>query len=63
MKRKMLRLIVFCMFVTLAAGSLSTAAIAQDAAGQDPVLIVKVRNIDQLISDVERLVPQTACCA
>jgi hypothetical protein len=42
------------MFIGLAAGSLSTAAIAQD-----PVLIIKIRNIDQLISDMERLVPQT----
>ncbi len=59
MKSKILRLMVFCMFIGLAAGSLSSAAIAQGGPDQDPVLIVKIRNIDQLISDLERLVPQT----
>ena len=59
MKRKMLRLIVFCMFIGLAAGSLSTTVIAQEEPFLDPVLMVKVRNIDRLISDIEKLVPQT----
>jgi len=59
MKKRMLRLFVFCMFAGLAAGLLSLAVYAQETTGQDPVLMVKIRNIDQFISDIERLVPQT----
>lgn len=59
MKRKMLRLFVFCMFTGLLSGFLSTAASAQEMTGQDPVLMVKVRDINQLLSDVEKLMPQT----
>jgi len=59
MKRKMLRLIVFCMFIGLVAGFLSPAVNAQEGPDPEPVLMIKVRNIDQLISDVEKFVPQT----
>jgi hypothetical protein len=59
MRKRMLRLAVFCMFIGLVAGFLSPAVNAQEAPGQNPVLTVKVRNIDRLISDIEKLAPQT----
>ena len=58
MKRKMLGLIVFCIFTGLVAGFLSPAANAQEIADQNPVLLVKVSNIDQLLSDAEKLISQ-----
>ncbi len=59
MKRKMLRLIVFCLFMGLVTGFLLSAANAQPGTDQDPVLMVKIRNIDQLIDDIEKLMAQT----
>lgn len=59
MKRKMLRLLVFCMFIGLAAGFPAQAANAQGGSDQDFVLMVKVRNLAQLINDIQQLVPQT----
>jgi hypothetical protein len=59
MKRKMLRLMVFCMFVGLVSGFLLPTASAQGEADQNPVLTVKVRDINRLISDIQKLVPPT----
>ena len=57
MKTKMFTLIALGMIAFLAAGFMPPAAKAQGQAGQGLQLLIKIRNIDQLLNDVERLMP------
>lgn len=57
--KKLMKLIVFCIFSGLIAGFIPPMASAQGEAGEVPVLLIKIRNIDQLLNDVERLILMT----
>ncbi|MDJ0884502.1 MAG: tetratricopeptide repeat protein [Desulfobacterales bacterium] len=57
MKTKLSTWIALGMIVFLTAGFMASAAMAQDEAGQGPQLLIMIRNIDQLLNDVERLMP------
>ncbi len=57
MKTKVLKLIVICMLAGLCAGLTLTTAYAQNAADQAPQLLIKIRDINQLMSDIEKLTP------
>ena len=57
MKTKMSTWIALGMIALLTAGFMPPAVTAQGAAGQGPQLLIMIRNIDQLLNDVERLMP------
>lgn len=57
MKTKMKRVLVICMFAGFIAGLIPQAANAQQEANQSPILLVKIRNINQLLDDVQKLMP------
>jgi hypothetical protein len=57
MKRKLLSLISLSLLALLPAVFMPTAANAQDGTNQRPQLIIKIRNIDQLLQDIEKLMP------
>ena len=57
MKTRLFTLIALTVIVVLAAGLTPSAAEAQDGADQRPPLLIKIRNIDQLLNDVEQLMP------
>ncbi len=57
MKTKVLKLIVICMLAGFCAGLALTTAYAQNAADQAPQLLIKIRDINQLMSDIEKLTP------
>ena len=59
MKRKLLNLVVLCLFAGLAAGFIPMAADAQDGTNQKPQLLIKIHNIDQFLNDIEKLMPRT----
>jgi hypothetical protein len=59
MKAKMIWLIMFCLFAGLVAGFAPMAVDAQETSGQEPILLIKIRNIDQFQSDVEKIMPPT----
>jgi hypothetical protein len=59
MKRKLLNLVVLCLFTGLAAGFIPVAADAQDGTNQKPQLLIKIHNIDQFLNDIEKLMPRT----
>ena len=48
------------MFVAFMAGFISSAANAQDANNQSPILLVKIRNIERFLSDMGTFMPQSA---
>lgn len=52
-----MQLIVFCTLAGLVTGLMPLAANAQEENDQSPLLLVKIRNIEQLLSDVEKLIP------
>jgi hypothetical protein len=56
MKRKLLKLIILCLFLGLNAGFIPATAGAQDEANQKPQLLIKIRNIDQFLNDIEKLI-------
>jgi hypothetical protein len=55
MKGKLLNLIVLCLLAGLVVGCIPTAVNAQDGTKQRPQLLIKVRNIGQLLSDIDKL--------
>jgi hypothetical protein len=57
MKTQMLKLVVLCMFAGWAIVLAPPAADAQGGADQGPQLLIKIRNIDRLLNDIERLMP------
>ena len=57
MKTNVLKLIVICMYTVLSTGWGSTMAHAQNTNDQPPQLVIKIRDINQLMSDVEQLIP------
>jgi hypothetical protein len=60
MKPQFLKQIAIFMLLVFMAGYIPPAANAQTATKQEPVLLVKIRNIERFLNDVERLMPQTA---
>lgn len=60
MRTKVLKQIAICMFVVLTAGFISPAADAQETNNQNPILLVKIRNIERFLNDIETLMPQTS---
>lgn len=57
---KTLKRMAFCLLVVLVAGFISAAAEAQEAGSQSPLLLIKIRNVEQFITDAGRLMPQVA---
>jgi hypothetical protein len=61
MQRKLLYVIVLCLFAELTSGFMPVAAFAQDGTNQNPQLLIKIRNIDQLLDNIEKMIqPPTA---
>jgi hypothetical protein len=58
MKTKFLSQVAILIFAALLIGIVYPAAHAQDANKQTPVIVVKIRDIEQFLSAVERLSPQ-----
>jgi hypothetical protein len=56
MKRKLLSLIAICLLAGLTAELIPAAAGAQEASTQKPQLLIKIRNIDQFLDDIDKLV-------
>ncbi len=57
MKTKMMKLLVFCMFAGLVAVFITTASEAQQEDDQRLILLIKIGNINQFLSDAEKLMP------
>ncbi len=57
MQIKMFTLIAIAVAAVLVAGVTPPVAEAQGAVPRGPQLLIKIRNIDQLLNDVERLIP------
>jgi hypothetical protein len=55
MKRNLLNLIAICVLAGLVAGLIPAAAVAQDTSAQKPQLLIKIRNLDQFLNDVDKL--------
>jgi hypothetical protein len=60
MRTKILNRVAVFMFIVLLVGFISPTANAQEADNQSPILLVKIRNIERFLSDIEKLVPQAA---
>ncbi len=60
MKTDWLKPIAFCMFLALVIGSISLEARAQGENNQAPILLIKIRNLDRLLSDLEKLMPKAS---
>jgi hypothetical protein len=56
MKEKLLKPIVLCLILGLTAGLIAATAMAQEVTDQKPQLLIKIRNVDQLLKDVEKLI-------
>jgi hypothetical protein len=57
MKEKLLKLTVLGLILGVSAGLLASAAMAQNATDQKPQILVKIRDVDQLLNDIEKLIP------
>jgi hypothetical protein len=58
MKQKLLNLVALCLFAGLAAGFIPMAASAQGGTNQKPQLLIKIRNIDEFLNNIEKLIPR-----